>query len=173
MGETMVSTSLQRRLAVLGCMLGLLVLPGCDKGPDQLAKAEAKYSDLIQRGVPPTDPAWDEVVDALHSIPKDSKARPEAERRLAAVEALRGRLPPRPLATPGAMGPGTDAVVAQRAECAKLAMELGRTTEERREHIRQALDACREKLVRLEASAHPPGEGDEHGGDEQRRDAGP
>lgn len=170
----MVSTSLQRRLAALGCLLGLLVLPGCDKGPEQLAKAEAKYSDLIQRGVPATDPAWNEVIDVLRSVPKDSKARPEAERRLAAVGALRGGLPPRPLATPGAVGPGTDAVVAQRAECAKLAMDLGRAMEARREQVRQQLDACREKLVRLEAAAHPPGEGgDEHGGDEQRRDAGP
>ncbi|WP_224244673.1 hypothetical protein [Hyalangium gracile] len=162
----MVFTSLQRPLAALGCVLVLLVLPGCDKGPEQLARAEARYADLIQRGVSPKDPAWDEVIAAFEAVPRDSKARAEAERRILAVEALRGPLPPRPLATPGAMGPGTDAVVAQRAECERLAREMGRATEERREQVRQALNACREKLVRLEATSHPPGEGgEEHGHD--------
>jgi hypothetical protein len=158
-GETMVFTSLHRRWTAVLCLLGLLGLAGCDEGPKQLAKAEAQYTDLVQRGVSPTDPAWDGVMAAFEAIPKDSKARAEAEQRLAAVRALRGTLPPRPLATPGAMGPGVEAAVAQRAECERLAKELGMAKEERREMVRQALAACREKLVRLEAAAHPPGEG--------------
>ncbi|WP_224361559.1 hypothetical protein [Hyalangium versicolor] len=166
----MVSNSWQRRWAALGCLLGLLVFPGCDKGPEQLAKAEARYSDLIQRGVPPTDPAWDEVIAAFEAIPRDSKAWAEADRRLAAVRGLRSPLPPRPLATPGEIGEGREEVVTQRAECEKLARELGRATEARREQVRKSLDACREKLVRLEATSHPAGEGgDEHG----PGDAGP
>jgi hypothetical protein len=109
--------------------------------------------------VSPKDPAWDSVIAAFEAIPKNSKARPEAERRLETLRALRGNLPPRPLATPGATGPGTDEVEAQRAECARLAKELGTATEAQREEVSRALVACREKLVRLEASAHPPGEG--------------
>jgi hypothetical protein len=159
----MVSRWMNRRVVAALCMLGLLVLPGCDKGPEQLSKAEAQYADLINRGVPPRDPAWDAVIAALEAIPKDSKARPAAERQLAAIQTLRGKLPLRPLATPGATGPGADAVEAQRAECEKLAKELGTAVEARREEVSKALGECREKLVRLEAAAHPPGEGgDEH-----------
>jgi hypothetical protein len=167
----MVSTSLHRRLAAVLCVVGLLALPGCDTGPDQLAKAEAQYSELVQRGVPPKDPAWDAVIAAYDAIPKDSRARPKADLRLAALHALRGKLPPRPLATPGGgvVSPDIDAVATQRAECEKLARLLGMEKEERREMVRQQLDACREKLVRLEATAHPPGEG----GDEHNSDAGP
>ncbi len=166
----MVFTSLHRRLAAMLCVLGLLVLPGCDKGPEQLAKAEAQYADLVQHGVPPRDPAWDSVIAAYEAIPKDSKARPKADSRLAALRALRGKLPPRPLATPGGLvGPDVDAVVTQRAECEKLARLMGVEKESRREQVRQQLDACREKLVRLEATAHPPGEG----GDEHESDGGP
>ncbi|MFL5348329.1 MAG: hypothetical protein ACJ8AT_26335 [Hyalangium sp.] len=158
----MVSNSSHRRLAALLCALGLLVLPGCDKGPEQLAKAEAQYSELVQRGVPPRDPAWDAVIAAYDAIPKDSKARPKADIRIAALRALRGKLPPRPLATPGGLvGPDVEAVVQQRAECEKLARLMGMEKEERRDQVRQQLDACREKLVRLEATAHPPGEGGE------------
>lgn len=155
----MVFTLKHRRLAAGVWVLGLLLLPGCDEGPKQLAQAEAKYADLVGRGVAPRDPAWDSVIAAFEAIPKDSKARPEAERRLEALRALRGTLPPRPLATPGVTGPGADAVEAQRAECEKLAKELGTASEAQREQVRQALTACREKLVRLEATAHPPGEG--------------
>ncbi len=143
--------------------LVLLALPGCDQGPKQLAQAEARYADLVQRGVPPSDSAYDAVIAAFEAIPKDSKARPEAERRLAALRALRGTLPPRPLATPSVTGPGTSEVDAQRAACEALARELGTAPQEQREAVRQALTECRAKLVRLEASAHPPGEhGHEH-----------
>jgi hypothetical protein len=162
----MVFTLRERRWAAVACVLGLLVWPGCDEGPKQLAQAEAQYADLIARGVPPREPAWDAVIAAFEAIPRDSKARPEAERRLEALRTLRGALPPRPLATPGAAGPGTDAVEAQRAECERLAKALGEAPEGRREEVSRALGVCREKLIRLEASAHPPGEGgDAHGED--------
>jgi hypothetical protein len=155
----MVFNLMQRRLAVGVCLLGLLVLPGCDEGPKQLAQAEAQYTSLVERGVAPKDPAWDAVIAAFEAIPKGSKARPEAERRLETLRALRGNLPPRPLATPGVTGPGADAVEAQRAQCERLAKELGAAAEGQREEVRRALTACREQLVRLEAAAHPPGEG--------------
>lgn len=155
----MVLTLRQRRLAAAVCALGLWGLPGCDKGPEQLAQAEAQYADLVGRGVAPRDPAWDSVIATFEAIPRDSKARPEAERRLQALKALRGNLPPRPLATPGATGPGTDAVEAQRAECERLAKELGVAAQAQREEVLRALGGCREKLGRLEAAAHPPGEG--------------
>jgi hypothetical protein len=149
--------------------LGLLVLPGCDEGPRQLARAEAQYADLVQRGVPPRDPAYDAVIAAFEAIARDSKARAAADQRLAALRALRGALPPRPLATPGATGPGTDALDAQRVQCEALARELGTVAEERREAVRRALAECRAALVKLEAAAHPPGEhGHEHGGGPSR-----
>jgi hypothetical protein len=166
MGETMVFTLRHWHWTAVVWVLGLLVLPGCDEGPKQLARAEAQYSELIQRGVPPRDPAWDAVIAAFEAIPKDSRARPEAERRLEVLRTLRGTLPPRPLATPGATGPGTDELEAQRAECEKLAKELGVAAEGKREQVGRALGVCRERLARMEAAAHPPGEGGhEHGTD--------
>ncbi len=148
--------------AVLLC-LAVLMLPGCDKGPEQLAKAEAQYADLVQRGVHPKDPAYDAVIAAFEAIPRDSKARAAADERLAALRAVRGRLPPRPLATPGATGPGTDAVDAQRVKCEALAKELGTVAEAQRKAVLEALGECRATLAKLEAAAHPPGEhGHEH-----------
>ncbi|ADO69075.1 hypothetical protein [Stigmatella aurantiaca] len=145
-------------------LLGLLLGAGCDKGAKQLQQAEAQYADLVQRGVPPRDPAYDAVIAAFEAVPKDAKGRAEAERRLAAIRSLRGTLPPRPLATPGASGPGADAVDAQRAVCEALAQELGVAGEARREEVKKALVECQAKLVRLEATSHPPGEEvDAHG----------
>jgi hypothetical protein len=162
------SSNIRRLPAAVLFALGLLVLSGCDEGPKQLAKAEAQYADLVQRGVPVRDPAYDVVIAAFEAIPKDSKARAQANQRLSALRALRGKLPPRPLATPGATGPGTDAIDAQRAQCEVLARELGTVEEVRRAAVRRALGQCQEALVRLEAAAHPPGE---HG-DEPPHDGG-
>jgi hypothetical protein len=148
--------------AGLLCLV-LLGAPGCDQGPEQLAKAEAQYADLVQRGVRPTDPAYDSVIAAFEAIPRDSKARATAEERLAALRALRGGLPPRPLATRGVTGPGTDEVDAQRVKCEALAKELGPAAGDQREAVMKALGECRAALVKLEAAAHPPGEhGHEH-----------
>lgn len=156
----MVFTLRQRRWAALAWGLGLLVWPGCDEGPQQLARANARYADLIQRGVPPRDSAWDGVMAAFEAIPKDSKARPEAERRLEALRRLRGVLPPRPLATPGTQGQGADALEAQRAECERWAKALGAAPVSQREEAGRALRVCMERLVQMEASAHPRGEED-------------
>ena len=88
-----------------GLLLGLvLALMACsrDEGPERLAEAQKKYADLVERGVPPRDAAWDPVFTELASIPVGSKARPEAERRLALLKELRSTpLPRRPLSIPG------------------------------------------------------------------------
>lgn len=159
-------TTIQRLPAALPLALCLLLGPGCDTGPERLRDAEAEYRALVERKVPPRDSSWDAVIAALEAVPRDSKARPEAERRLAAIRALRGELPPRPLATPGATGPGTDAADVKRAACEALAQKLGRAPDDTtREPLRQALVRCRAELTRLEAQGHPPGEhGHEHGG---------
>jgi hypothetical protein len=159
-------TTIQRLPAALPLALCLLLGPGCDTGPERLREAEAEYLALVERKVPPRDAAWDAVIAALEAVPRDSKARPEAERRLAAIRTLRGDLPPRPLATPGATGPGTDATDAKRAACEALAKKLGLAPDDRaRESLRQALAQCRADLTRLEAHGHPPGEQEhEHGG---------
>lgn len=92
------------RRAVRVLLPGLLLLLGAchkDEGPERLARAEAKYAELVERGVTPDDPAWDGVIAELEAVPRDSKARPEAERRLATLKELRStKLPRRPLARP-------------------------------------------------------------------------
>ncbi|AEI64583.1 hypothetical protein [Corallococcus macrosporus] len=155
-----------RRLsAVMPLALCLLLSPGCDKGPDQLRDAEKSYRELIDRRVSPQDAAWDPVIASFEAIPQDSKARPAAEQRIAAIRRLRGKLPARPLATPGATGPGTSEADAKRAACEALAIRLGQTPEgPAREPLRQTLAECRKALVKLEAHSHPPGEhGHDHG----------
>ncbi len=157
----------RRRLrAALPLVLCLHLAAGCDKGPEQFRDADAEYKALVERKVPPRDATWDGVIAAFEAVPRDSKARPEAEQRLAAIRALRGTLPPRPLATPGATGPGTDAADAKRAACEALAKKLGQTPEEAaRAPLQTALAQCRADLVRLEAHGHPAGEQDSaHGG---------
>ncbi|QSQ22644.1 hypothetical protein JY651_47355 [Pyxidicoccus parkwayensis] len=148
-----------RRLAVLPLVLCLHLATGCDKGPEQLQKAEAEYKTLVDEGVPPRDSKWDAVVAEFEAVPRDSKARPEAEARLSAIRTLRATLPPRPLATPGSTGPGTDAADAKRAACEALAKKLGETRDEKaREPLKHALEQCRTDLEKYEAHAHPEGE---------------
>jgi hypothetical protein len=91
------------RPAVLLLILGALTLGACrkDEGPERLARAEAKYAELVERGVPPKDPAWDAVIAEFESVPRDSKARPEAEQRLTALRRIREPIPRRPLSRPG------------------------------------------------------------------------
>ncbi|MBJ6763361.1 hypothetical protein JGU66_21560 [Myxococcaceae bacterium JPH2] len=149
------------RLSTALLLMGLLALPGCDsdKGPEQLQKAEAKYQELTTRGLSARDARWDEVVAAFEAVPQDSKARAEADKRLAALRAARGELPPQPLATPGSTGPGSSGVDAKRAACEALAKKLGESrTDASRELVRRALERCHADLTQLEANSHPPGE---------------
>ncbi|MBZ4396263.1 MULTISPECIES: hypothetical protein [Myxococcus] len=157
-------TAFQRPAAALSILLCLVFSTGCDSGPEKLREADVKYQALVDQGVRPTDPAWDEVVAALEAVPKDSRSRPEADKRLAAIRGLRGKLPPRPLATPGATGPGTDDSDAKRAACEALAKKLGVADDAAREPLQAALTQCQKELVRIESHSHPPGEhGHEHG----------
>jgi len=164
-------TVFRRFAATLSLGVGLLLCAGCDSGPlrpsgaQEFQDADAKYNALVTQGTPPSAPAWDAVIAEFEEVPQGSKARPEADRRIAAIRTLRGALPPRPLATPGATGPGTSEADTKRAACEALAKKLGQTQDEpARVPLRKALDQCREELVRLESHNHPPGEGgDEHG----------
>ncbi|RKH59972.1 hypothetical protein [Corallococcus aberystwythensis] len=143
-------------------LAGLIALSGCstDPGPEQLQKAEGRYQELINQQVPVQDPAWTEVAAWFEAVPKDSKVRPEAEKRLAALKAAREKAPPRPLARPGATGHGASDVEAKRAACESLAKKMGESrTEATRNMLRKVLEACQTELVRLEANDHPPGEG--------------
>nr|AYM53178.1 hypothetical protein [Melittangium boletus] len=86
-------------------LLALLLLLGAacqrDEGPEQLARAQASYLALVERGVPPSDPGWDAVIAEFEAVPRDSKARPEADKRIAALKQLHGtKLPRRPLSRP-------------------------------------------------------------------------
>ena len=93
------------RRTVVPLLLGLLMSLGAckrDEGPEQLARAEAKHAELVERGVPPRDPAWDAVIAELEKVPPDSKAHAEAQRRLTRLRELRSTpLPRRPLSRPG------------------------------------------------------------------------
>lgn len=93
------------RRVVVPLLLGVLLTVGAckrDAGPEQLARAEAKHAELVERGVSPRDPAWDAVIGELEKVPADSKAYAEAQRRLTRLEALRSTpLPRRPLSRPG------------------------------------------------------------------------
>ncbi|WP_199732860.1 MULTISPECIES: hypothetical protein [Corallococcus] len=142
-------------------LMGLLVLSGCsqDPGPEQLAKAEGHYQELINQNVAPHDPAWTAVVAEFEAIPKDSKSRPEADKRLAALKSAREKLPPRPLARPGATGPGASEVDAKRAACENLAKKMGEAkTDVTRDMLRKVLQRCQADVVQAEANSHPPGE---------------
>ena len=86
-------------------LVGLLVgLGACkrDAGPELLARAQARHAELVERGVPPVDPAWEEVIRELEKVPPDSQVHAEAQRRLTRLRELRSTpLPPRPLSRPG------------------------------------------------------------------------
>ncbi|MFB1480272.1 hypothetical protein [Corallococcus sp. RDP092CA] len=142
-------------------LAGLLALSGCsnDPGPEQLKKAEDRYQELINQNLPAQDPAWAEVTAQFEAVPKDSKARAEADKRLAALKAAREKLPPRPLARPGATGKGASDVEAKRAACESLAKKMGEAhTDATRNLLRKVLETCQADLVKLEANSHPPGE---------------
>jgi len=160
-------TAFRPLLTVLSLGLCWVLFSGCDSGKKQFQEANAQYEALVDKGVPPTDPAWDAVVASLEKVPAGSRSRPEADKRLAAIRGLRGSLPPRPLATPGATGPGTSEADVKRAACEALAKKLGQATDAAaREPLRTALAQCHADLVKLEAKSHPEGEqGHEHGGE--------
>lgn len=141
-------------------LAGLMTLSGCSGGKREeeararLREAEAAYTALVERGVHPRSPAFDDVIARFEAVPTGTKARAEADERLAALRTLRSALPPRPLAVPGATGPGTDAVDAQRAKCEALAKKLGATPPEQREPVRRELTRCQNELTRLHAHTH-------------------
>lgn len=93
------------RRAVVPFLLGILLTLGAckrDAGPEQLARAEAKHAELVERGVPVKDPAWDAVLGELEKVPPDSKSFAEAQRRISRLRELRSTpLPRRPLSRPG------------------------------------------------------------------------
>ncbi|MBZ4336396.1 MULTISPECIES: DUF3987 domain-containing protein [unclassified Corallococcus] len=152
-------------------LAGLLALSGCstDPGPEQLKKAEERYQELINQNLAAQDPAWAEVAAQFEAVPKDSKARPEADKRLAALKAAQEKVPPRPLARPGATGQGASDVEAKRAACESLAKKMGEAhTDATRNMLRKVLENCQADLVKLEAHDHPPGE-EVHPADEGAR----
>lgn len=96
-------TTPHKRLALL-LVLAALGAGACrrDEGPQRLRRAEQLYAQLVERGVPPTDPAYEPVIAELEAVPEDSPAYAQARQRLRALNALRNPLPPRPLRVPGA-----------------------------------------------------------------------
>lgn len=95
-------TRTHRGLSVL-LVLAVLAAGACrrDEGLQRLQRAEQLYAQLVERGVPPADPAYEPVIAELEAVPEDSSAYARARQRLQALSALRQPLPPRPLRVPG------------------------------------------------------------------------
>ena len=158
-------------LALLTLLLApLLLLPACkgDEGPERLARADARYAALVESGLQAApqasgpDPRLTALIQEYEAIPHDSKAWPQAQKRLDALRALSHRPPPRPLAVPGSTGPGASAADLQRAACARLAEQLGAASPEGRPALEKALGECRERQARYEAHEHAEDEGEVH-----------
>lgn len=73
-----------------------------EEGPRRLARAEARWAELVEQRVRPQDRAFDEVVAELEAVPPDSRAWPQAQQRLALLRNARGPVPRRPLGRPDA-----------------------------------------------------------------------
>lgn len=139
---------------VVATAAGGALFPGCrkDVGVQRLAQAEARYEALLNEGVGPRNPRFDEVRSLLREVPPDSKAHPQAQALLQKLEAF-SAIPERPLAVPGREAPG---------RCEPLVQALGSAQGEARERLLEELRACRVEEERRKAHDHPEGE---HGHD--------
>src|SRR5690349_10270082 len=111
-----------RALALVTVVGAALLVAGCkDEGTERFRSARARYQSLLENGVPPGDPAFDEVLVKLEEVKEGSDARPQAQELARAIRAAR-TLPTRPLAV--ASGEPADAGTTA-AECERLAKALG------------------------------------------------
>lgn len=137
---------------VIGVAVLLFAFSGCkDEGREKYLAARAQYVALVEKGTPPSDPAFDPVREKLASVPERSKAYADAQQLVHAIDEAR-RIPDKPLAvSPEGVSPTEEA-------CAALARQLGAADGGERERVLQALARCREKLEREKATSHPEGE---------------
>lgn len=146
---------------------GVLLLCACDDaGKDTLAKVKTQYAALLQVGTPAESRDFDPLLKDLDSIPKSSAARGEADQLAKAIRSARGMKVERPLAVPAGPLPDLGAPEVQakleqtRAECERLAKELGGKEGDERKQKLELLDACRRRADELVASlehAHEDG----------------
>lgn len=135
-------------------LISLTLLAGCksDEGPEQVKEARAQYEQLVLQGKLPNDPAFGEVLKKLDAVPSDSKAHAEAARLRGAILTARGPRVSRPLA---AVEKRDDPEIqAKQDECAKHAIELGKTPPAGRDAKKKQLEQCRLDLEKLLAHGH-------------------
>lgn len=147
----------------------VLALCACkDEGKDTLAKVKTQYAALIAVGTPAQSRDFDALLKDLDSIPSSSGARAEADKLKAAIVAARGPRAGRPLAVPARPLPdlGAPEVQAQleatRAECERLAKELGTLDGDARKAKLELLDACRRRTDELIESLEHEHDGGTH-----------
>jgi hypothetical protein len=147
-------------------LASVLLVAACHEGgEDTLRQVKAQYAALVQVRTPPQSRDFDALLRSLESIPQGSRARAEGDRLRQAIETARGGAIPRPLAVAAAPLPdlGVPQLQAQlestRAECERLARQLGGKEGEARTLQLDLIDACRrrgdELFDQIEHSQHP------------------
>jgi len=129
----------------LGVLSLLFLVAAChDAGQDTLAKVKTQYGALVQAGTPPRSRDWDALLRELESIPKSSRARPEAEQLVRAITTARQGAVERPLAVAGRADIAAE-LNAARAECEQLAKDLAGLEGDARKAKLDVLSACRRR----------------------------
>lgn len=158
---TVKASTVRRLTRWMALFLAGLSLAACrkDLGVEQLAKAKAHYSALLQKSTPLNAPEFDALALELAAVPQDSSAKPEAARLEASLGAARKMLVRAPLAVMGAAA-REPTITSQMEACAALAGQLGDAVDDAgRGRLMRALDDCRRRAEVLDArlvhSQHP------------------
>lgn len=141
---------------VLFWLTSAALLLGCrDAGLEKYREARARYEALVEQRRPPADPAYDEVLRLLDEVPANSNVREKADALRESLLHSRRPIAPLPLATRRESTEGEDArEAALRAECARLAEQLGKTPQDARAAVEKQLAGCRAALGKLEEERH-------------------
>ena len=140
---------------LLLCVL-LVALAACeDVGKERYQQSFRRYQALVTEGRHPMDPAFDEVLKQLDTVPKSSAAAGKAQALHESILRSRRRLAPRPLANaPGGGADKPPAVVAKQQECVKLAEAIGAASLGEKDAALERLRQCKRELLGLEEKAH-------------------
>ncbi|MCA2979860.1 MAG: hypothetical protein INH41_25640 [Myxococcaceae bacterium] len=144
-----------------GLVIVCTALACSDEGARVFEQAKARHLALVEKGARPDAKGFDEVLALLAQVPETSARAAEAKRLRAAIEAgrVRVRAPLAKVHTNDAAMP--EELRAQTRACAALAEGLARDGGLTPAAL-AALDACRQRLDRLDGQHHaamePPGD---------------
>lgn len=148
-------TVLFHRLLLLWLSAAVLLLGCRDAGLEKYREARSRYEALVQQGNQPADPAFDEVLRLLDEVPASSNVREKADALRESLLHSRRPIAPLPLATRRESVEGDDPRgTALRAECARLAEQLGQTPQDARAGVERQLARCKAALDKLEEERH-------------------